>query len=214
VGIYARTALGWSIAVFYPLITEISSLFLKTGKLFWLGGGYSIDLFLGRLTRAHEDLDFIIKRSDQLAFQEILAGWDLQAADPPGSASLLPWKKGHFYELPVHNIWCRKNETSPWDLEILFSEFEGDEWVYRRNKSIRGPMSTFSWQADDGLMLLAPEIQLLYKSRSKRSKDFEDLHNCLPKLSIQQKQTLLDWISLDSGQDHPWVEIIGTTNEK
>jgi hypothetical protein len=198
----------------YPLITEISHLFKKTGKPFWLGGGYSIDLFLGIETRAHEDLDFIIKRSDQLAFQEILAGWDLQAADPPGSACLLPWAKGHFYELPIHNIWCRKNETSPWDLEILFSEFEEEEWVYRRNNSIRGPLSSFSWQTDDGLKVLVPEIQLLYKSRSKRPKDFEDLHNCLARLSGQQKKILQDWILLDSGVDHPWLEILRTPNEK
>lgn len=192
----------------YPLITEVADIFKKTGKPFWLGGGYSIDLFLGQATRAHEDLDFIVKRDDQLAFQNILSEWDLQAADPPGSGSLLPWKKDYFYVLPIHNIWCRKNEASTWDLEILFSEFEGDEWVYRRNNTIRGPMSTFSWQTDDGLMVLTPEIQLLYKSRSKRPKDFEDLHNCIPKLSIHQRTTLLEWISLDSGEDHPWVTII------
>jgi hypothetical protein len=199
---------------FYPLIPEIASLFKKTGKPFWLGGGYSIDLFLGRVTRPHEDLDFIVKRADQLDFQEILAGWDLQAADPPGSGSLLPWNKGHFYELPIHNIWCRKDEGSAWDLELLFSEFEGDEWVYRRNKSIRGPLATFSWQTEDGLMVLAPEIQLLYKSRSKRPKDFEDLYNCLEKLDQRQKQFLREWISLDSGLEHPWIEIIRVTDEK
>lgn len=192
----------------YPLIVEISEVFKETGKPFWLGGGYSIDLFLGQKTRDHEDLDFIVKRDDQLSFQNVLSTWDLQAADPPGSGSLLPWNKGHFYELPIHNIWCRKDANSPWDLEILFSEFEGEEWVYRRDRSIRGPMSTFGWQTSDGLMVLSPEIQLLYKSRSKRLKDFDDLHNCLPKLSNHQKQNLLNWISLDSGQDHPWVTII------
>ncbi len=170
--------------VLYPLITEVSEIFKKTGKPFWLAGGYSLDLFLGRITRAHEHLDFVVKREDQL------------------------WQKGHFYELPVHNIWCRKNETSAWDLEILFSEFEGDEWVYRRNNSIRGPMSSFSWITGGGLVVLAPEIQLLYKSRSKRPKDFQDLHNCLPKLTAQKKKTLKEWIKLDSGIDHPWVPLI------
>jgi hypothetical protein len=105
---------------------EIAKIFSKTNKPFWLAGGYSLDLLIGRKTREHEDLDFIVRRADQLNFQNILEGWDLQAADPPGSGSLFPWKKNHYYELPVHNIWCRKNESSPWDLEILFSEFEGD----------------------------------------------------------------------------------------
>ena len=191
-----------------PLIDEISALFSNSGKPFWLAGGYSIDLFLGTRTRAHDDIDFVIKRADQLAFQEILAEWDLQAADPPGSATLFPWKNGHFYDLPVHNIWCRKNESAPWDLELLFSEFEGDEWVYRRNRSIRGTIKSFGWQHKSGLMVLAPEIQLLYKSRSRRPKDLQDLENSLPKMSLPQKTHLRDWIVLDSGQSHSWVELI------
>lgn len=192
----------------YPLIEEIYKLFIKTNKPFWLGGGYSLDFLIGQKTRDHEDLDFIIRREDQLNFQNILEGWDLQAADPPGTATLFPWKKGHYYDLPVHNIWCRKNESSPWDLELLFSEFEGDEWVYRRNRGIRGSMDSFAWKAKGGLMVLAPEIQLLYKSRSKRPKDFQDLHNCIPVLNLNQKTKLKKWIAFDSGDEHPWLDLI------
>jgi hypothetical protein len=96
----------------YPLIEEISKLFYKTNKPFWLAGGYSLDLLIGRKTREHEDLYFIVRRADQLDFQNILEGWDLQAVDPPGSGSLFPWK------------------------------------------------------TENALMVLNPEIQLLYKSRS------------------------------------------------
>ena len=191
-----------------PLIKEITELFIRTNKPFWLGGGYSLDFLIGKKTREHEDLDFIIRRQDQLCFQNILVGWDLQAADPPGTATLFPWKKGHYYELPVHNIWCRKNESSHWDLELLFSEFEGDEWVYRRNPAIRGSMDSFAWKTENGLMVLAPEIQLLYKSRSKRPKDFFDLDNCLCILSADQKNQLKIWIQLDSGNEHPWLSLI------
>jgi len=191
-----------------PLIEEVADLFKNTSKPFWLAGGYSIDCFLGKKTREDEDLDFVIRREDQLFFQQALEGWDLQAADPPGTATLFPWAKGHFYQLPVHNIWCRKNEVSPWDLELLFSEFDGDEWVYRRNKTIRGSLKSFEWEADTGLKVLAPEIQLLYKSRSKRPKDFQDLENCVSVLQPKQKETLRKWIHLDSGTDHPWLEIL------
>ncbi len=189
-----------------PLIREIAELFKKTGKPFWLGGGYSIDVFLGQKTRVHEDLDFIIRRSDQLCFQKILEGWDLQAADPPGSGSLKPWAIGHFYELPIHNIWCRRNVTATWDLELLFSEFESDEWVYRRNRTIRGQLDSFFWKDENGLPILAPEIQLLYKSRSKRPKDLQDFRNCLPILQPKLRQKLYEWIALDSGSDHPWLQ--------
>ena len=189
-----------------PLIEEVGHILKKANRPFWLAGGYSLDLLLGKKTREHEDLDFVVRRSDQLFFQEVLAGWDLQAADPPGTATLFPWIIGHYYELPVHNIWCRKNESSHWELELLFSEFEGDEWVYRRNKTIRGPMNSYEWEAENGMKVLAPEIQLLYKSRSKRPKDFQDLQNCLPVLKTEQKDRLNYWISIDSGSDHPWLK--------
>jgi hypothetical protein len=52
------------------------------------------------------------------------------------------------------------------------------------------------------LMVLKPEIQLLYKSRSKRPKDLQDLENCLRKFDSRQKDLLRDWIITDSGKGH------------
>jgi len=43
-----------------PLISEIADLLSRSDRPFWLAGGYALDLFLGRRTRAHEDLDFIM----------------------------------------------------------------------------------------------------------------------------------------------------------
>lgn len=108
----------------------------------------------------------------------------------------------------VHNIWCRKTENEPWCLEILLCDFENGEWVYRRNKSIRGPEESYGWTTKDGLRVLAPEIQLLYKSRGQRAKDVSDLKNCLPKMTKQQKEMLRHWIEVDSGEMHPWLALI------
>jgi hypothetical protein len=69
-------------------------------------------------------------------------------------------------------------------------------------------MDSFAWKTEKGLMVLNPEIQLLYKSRSKRPKDFQDLHNCLPVLSLNQKNQLKKWIAVDSGDEHPWLDLI------
>lgn len=189
------------------LMQDILPLLKKSGLPFWLAGGYSIDFFLGRTSRVHEDLDFTIKRQDQLNFQKALDGWDLQAANPPGSGELKPWPKGHFYALPIHNIWCRRNEQSNWDLELLFSEFENEDWVYRRNTMIRGPIEEFSWTYSKDLKILKPEIQLLYKSRSKRPKDLLDLQNCLELFKQDQKDKLREWIRIDSGPDHEWLKL-------
>jgi hypothetical protein len=69
-------------------------------------------------------------------------------------------------------------------------------------------MDSFAWKTKNGFMVLNPEIQLLYKSRSKRPKDFQDLHNCLPVLNIKQKANLKNWIAIDSGEEHPWLKLI------
>jgi hypothetical protein len=188
-----------------PLITEIAELLARSGRPFWLAGGYAIDLFLGRRTRAHQDLDFIVRRVDQLVMQDALSDWDLRAVDPPGSGVLRAWQAAYYYELPVHNVWGRRNENAPWELELLFSEFEGDEWVYRRNRDIRGSIESFGWRAENGLMVVAPEIQLLYKSRSLHPKDTHDLESCLSQLSPIQTSSLRSWIARDSGESHPWL---------
>jgi hypothetical protein len=200
--------------VINPEKNEFSFLFERIVVLvqsrlnFWIGGGYAIDLFLGKITREHDDLDIVIKRDDQLHFQHVLTDWDLQAANPPGTGNLTPWARAQFLELPVHNIWCRKNINSPWDIELLFSEFEKQEWVYRRTQSIRGPIQEFAWKHESGLMVLNPVIQLLYKSRSRRPKDEQDLRLCLLNLNSDQKKSLKEWIIIDSGLIHPWIEKI------
>lgn len=184
---------------------SVIKILVRAGEPFWLAGGRALDLFLGRETRKHEDLDIGIMRKDQLAFQKALSGWDLRAADPPGSGSLLPWPEGHYYELPIHNIWCRENENANWGLELLFTEFDGDEWVYRRNSQIRGPLESYFWKTEEGLLVIAPEIQLLYKSRNLREKDELDFANCLPELDSEQKERLRGWIEIDSGANHTWL---------
>ncbi len=63
------------------LIHEVTALLSRSGRPFWLAGGHAIDLFVGRVTRSHDDLDFVIRRVDQLVVQEALGDWDLHAAD-------------------------------------------------------------------------------------------------------------------------------------
>ena len=173
---------------------------------FFIAGGWAPDLFIGRTTRTHADLDIAISRDDQLYFQNLLSNWDLQACDPPGSGTLRRWTLGERLENPIHNVWARPDVDAPWPLELLLCDFTETEWVYRRNTKIRGPVESFGWKHEIGLRVIAPEIQLLYKSRNPREKDDADFENCLPRFSIEQKAFLYEAIVIDSGTSQKWVE--------
>lgn len=186
-------------------LEEVKALFYAIEQPYWISGGWALDLYLGKLTRYHEDFDISISRTDQLHFQKVLSAWDLRASDPPGSGKLRPWLQGEFLKSPVHNLWCRKHPQGPWNLKIMLCTFENDEWVYRRNPKIRGSIASFGWQHEDGTLVIAPEIQLLYKSRSPRDEDNQDFENCLKKFDDSQTKWLMDSLTLDSGGSHPWI---------
>ena len=46
----------------------------------WIAGGWALDLFVGRQSRAHDDLDVEVLRRDQFVLQRLLAGWDPRVA--------------------------------------------------------------------------------------------------------------------------------------
>src|SRR5919107_870355 len=100
-------------------------------------GGWAIDLYLGRVTRPHGDIEIGVFRADQEALQRHLEGWELRKA-AGGELSL--WRRGEFLELPVHEIHCFNESAEPARLEVLLNERDGREWVYRRDARIRRPL--------------------------------------------------------------------------
>jgi hypothetical protein len=64
--------------------------------------------------------------------------------------------------------------------------------------------------APGGLPIIAPDIQLLYKSSpGRRPKDEHDFAHTLPFLSQAQRARLASWIELLYG-DHPWLAALAT----
>ncbi len=95
---------------------EVTELLRSAACPWWIAGGWAIDLHVGRQTRAHEDLDVLILRDDQSVMQQALYGWDLHAADPPGS--LRGWRPGEVLSAQEHDIWCRRTPASPWSGDV------------------------------------------------------------------------------------------------
>lgn len=172
----------------------------KTAKLlqglkcpWWFAGGWAVDMFLGRQTRPHKDIEIAIARNDQ---QHLLPLPDLAGVEFVEDHERKPWR-GQKLELPVHELYARFYGGA--EVEVLLNEFDGPDWVYRRNQNIRLPRAVF-----EGQRFLPPEIVLLYKSKMPRPQDEQDFHAVRGLLSAEQKNWLSDSISRDYPA-HPWL---------
>ncbi len=177
-----------------PLSPEEGATLLSSLAVpWWISGGWALDLYLGRQTRAHADLDIQFLRHDQQAVRAAFAGWDVQAALPqPRSEDwpFRPWEQGEELDPRIHDIWCRPGAGAPWRVQLMLADSAGDEWLFRRDPRIRRHVATIGCWSEDGLPYLAPEIQLLYKAKAPRAKDESDFAQVAPHLTLERRQWL------------------------
>ncbi len=183
---------------------KVYELFCHLPVPWWVAGGFAIDLFVGRDTRAHGDFDILVLRKDQLLVQEHLKGWDLHKTNQPG---LQPWPRNEYLKPGVNQVWCRHAPGSPWVVEIMFMETDGDRWVYRRATAVGGPLASLGRQTSEGIPYLSPEIQLLYKAKKEPlAKDESDFRTTLPLLNARQKEWLKSALQTQFPDGHHWVD--------
>ncbi|MFI6481221.1 nucleotidyltransferase domain-containing protein [Nonomuraea sp. NPDC050663] len=185
-------------------LDDVVALFRNLPAPWWIAGGYAVELAVGRPYREHGDVDIALLRRDHLAARALLAGWDVHAADPPGS--LRPWPEGETLPQHVHDIWVREDPQGPWRFQLMLDEAEGEEWVFRRDPRIRRPLDGLTLEEEPGVRRLSPEVQLLYKSRGLRPKDELDFAQALPHLTGEQRAWLAHALELLGQADHPWRE--------
>jgi hypothetical protein len=181
---------------------EVAETFANASFPWWIAGGWAIDLFVGRQTRPHDDVDVVVLRDNQGLVQSALATWDLCAADPPGT--LRPWVANEILPVHVHDIWCRREPTAPWCLQLMVADQDGDCWLYRRDRRVSTPLSRVGRRTADGIPYLAPEIQLLFKAKGRRPKDEQDFAIALPLLDGESRKWLKDALELTT-PGHPWI---------
>ncbi len=88
----------------------------------------------------------------------------------------------------------------------MLDEAEDGTWIYRRDHRIRRPLvEVFDAHRDPPR--IAPEVQLLYKSRGLRPKDELDFATVLPRLTSAQRRWLATTLASEHG-DHPWLPLL------
>jgi hypothetical protein len=184
-------------------VEEVADLLSGLQVPWWIAGGWAIDLFVGRQTRPHADTDVLIRRGDQLEVQKYLSDWDLHKTQQPG---LKPWPAGEFLTRPVDDIWCRPTSGSPWSLQLMLLNTDGDQWVFKRDPSIRGHLDGVGRRTSCGVPYLAPEIQLLYKAKVETlDKDQADFDAAVALMSQSACDWLLRCLTKLFPQGHVWI---------
>lgn len=165
----------------------------------WVSGGWAIDLWLGRTSRAHADFDVGCRRDSVRQFVDALEGWDGFRAHGGELESLTGAP-----DLASGSVWLKRSDAPTWDLQLMPEDVVADAWRYRRDRRIVAPVRSITWRTSADLLVLRPEIQLLYKAKDVRPKDQADFDEVAPTLDRRSQH----WLSTQlraTAPRHPWL---------
>jgi aminoglycoside-2''-adenylyltransferase len=160
-----------------------------------VAGGWALDLFVGRVTRPHNDVDIALFREDQGQLRSHFSAWEWYKLS---RGQAFPWRADEFVGHPVHELWAsRRGER----LEFLLNERRGDRWLFRRNLNIARELSRVQL-AHEGIPYLPPEIVLLYKAKIRNEKDIGDCDRVLTKIPEEARAWLqeAEWQVCENGK--------------
>ena len=165
-----------------------------------VAAGWALDLFLGRQTRAHGDIEIAVPAA---AFPEVRDRFPGYAFDAVSSGRI--WAEaGPAVLAATRQTWLRDRATGDYLLDVFREPHDGDTWVCRRDETIRLPYREIIRRTGAGIPYLAPELVLLFKAKHARPKDQSDFDTALPRLTPLQRQTLASLLTrVHPG--HPWL---------
>jgi len=192
---------------------DVAELFTHYSGVWWIAGGWAIEAFTGK-HRDHHDIDPSVLRAQLPLLRRYLAGrFDLWSA---AKGALRPLLSDDRLEAPADEVllpecgqlWLRESAATAWDYDLLLSPGSPEEWIYRRDPSLRLPLSSALWERD-GVLYLQPEIQLLYKAKARRAQDDADFNATLPLLNTLRRAWLRDaLVKTCPSSEHPWIDAL------
>ncbi|MEU5038375.1 hypothetical protein AB0G48_30015 [Streptomyces rubiginosohelvolus] len=178
---------------------EVARRLAGVGAPWCVAAGWALDLFRGRQTRAHGDIEIAVPAG---RFPEVRRRFPGYAFDAAGSGRI--WEDAAPDVLAaVHQTWVRDPATGDYLLDVFREPHDGDTWICRRDESIRRPYDEIVHHTRDGIPYLAPELVLLFKAKHARPKDQADFDATVPYLSPEQRASLVGLLDrVHPG--HPW----------
>jgi hypothetical protein len=172
-----------------------------------VAAGWAIDLFVGRESRTHDDLEIAIARANFGAVRAALPELTWFAAGG------LAGEAGRIWPLDdapaeLHQTWGWDAVKECWRVDVFREPWEEDTWVCRRDPSIRRPIAQVIERDPAGIPYLAPEIVLLFKAKhAARDKDAADFALALPLLDDQRRQWLANALRVVH-PGHAWITLV------
>jgi hypothetical protein len=173
----------------------------------FVSGGWAIDLFVGRVTRDHEDVEVGAFLPDQHVLHAYLAGWALHRIR---NDAWEPWAQGDEIQLPEFQAQARSEADPLGQFDIFFNPLDGADWLSRRHEGLHVPARDVQQRSagrdrePSGIPYLAPEIQLLYKAKYHRPKDDADFDVAFPLLETRRRAWLAEALARFHPAD-PWL---------
>ncbi len=159
-------------------------------------GGWSIDLFLGRETRAHGDLEIAIARSDFARVRARLEGFRFHAV---GDGEVRALADGESPPEDRHQSWVLDPRASAWRMDVMLEPGDAHTWIFRRDERIRAPRAQMVARTRAGVPYLAPQGALLFKAKRTSEKDEADFAAAAPLLSPPAR----GWLRAALARVHP-----------
>jgi hypothetical protein len=191
---------------FGPVI-DVAQVMRAYPRPWFVSGGWAIDLFVGRVTREHEDIEVGAFLPHQADLRRHLAAWELRRIR---NDAWEPWADGDAIALPEFQVQARSDRLAPRQFDVFFNPLEGHEWVSRRHPNLRVAADAILATsiardgAPGGMPYLVPEIQLLYKAKHHRSKDEADFEVAVERLSDAQRSWLRETLVIHHPGDR-WI---------
>ncbi|MER7844304.1 hypothetical protein ABTZ03_10215 [Kitasatospora sp. NPDC096077] len=173
------------------------------GTTWCVAAGWALDLFLGRQSRPHGDLEIAVPAA---GFPEVRERFPEYVFDAVGSGRVWPGA-GAEALAATHQTWLRDPSSGRFLFDVFREPHAGGTWICRRDETLRLPYEAIIERTADGIPYLAPELVLLFKAKATRPKDRADFDAALPLLDRTRRSTLGGWLA-QVHPGHPWLSAL------
>jgi hypothetical protein len=169
-----------------------------------VAGGWALDLWLGRQTREHEDLEIAVPSAFFPEIQARLEGLGL-ALFVIDDGQVIAMAPGEAPGPRTHQTWVMEPALNGWRMDVFREPGDAETWIYRRTGELSAPRAWASGRTPEGIPYLAPQIVLLFKAKAARDKDKADFSIVAPLLSSEARGWLAASLQVIQ-PGHAWID--------